>query len=515
MSDFSGEIAKIDELIKRAELAEAKTLLLQLVKLEPHREFLVPVAGLARRLSLPELGIKLLAPLVRPAPRKIMVPTVEEKAEYAANLVRLGVLTEAHEILSELPPHPRHFFFRALAHIAEWNYEEARKNLQSYLKFSESDPYETLVVKVNLAHSLFFNQQFAEAETLLANLRAQTAREEKWLLHVNVLERSAQLTIKLQHWKEAQSYLTQAQHLLKSTDSIDELLIKKMTAIFELMKSGGSTESQEKINLVKQEAQKKRRWETVRDCDFHRAKVTDNEELRLHLWHHLYFGTPYKFYRQMLMTEFSISPSSLPDQYIWQIGAEKKKQSAADYFETDTCDMGSFNVTTGENTFGTKFLKQGQAQQRLLQVLAADFYRPKKAIELFSLIYPNEHFIQGHSQDRFFQACTRLRHYFCSQKIPLMIVENFGFFKLVARDKFQIKMIVHREAKPQLRPDILKRVKEFWCFVGKEPFNVAAYGKFHKISLATASREIAQAFSNGLLEKINSGPKTRYRLQMN
>jgi len=54
----------------------------------------VRLASLARRLELPHIGLRLLAPQVRPSRFSAAQPTEAELAEYAANLVRHGAVEE-------------------------------------------------------------------------------------------------------------------------------------------------------------------------------------------------------------------------------------------------------------------------------------------------------------------------------------------------------------------------------------------------------------------------------------
>src|SRR5688572_23070050 len=95
-------IADAERLIREGKAEAARKLLGDLSPRKIPRPLAVSVANLYRRMGLMHLALKLLAPFVRPSPRRPLVATDPEKLEYAASLIRLGVVNEAVRLLDSV-----------------------------------------------------------------------------------------------------------------------------------------------------------------------------------------------------------------------------------------------------------------------------------------------------------------------------------------------------------------------------------------------------------------------------
>jgi hypothetical protein len=209
------------------------------------------------------------------------------------------------------------------------------------------------------------------------------------------------------------------------------LLIEKWKAILELASSKmnlGETrvysESDARKTLLKIQvkARELREWETVRDCDFHLARYTQD----LQLGRHLYFGTPFDAYRARLIRKLGINRPDAAERFDLQIG------SRGNEFKVD--------VVSGKSSARNTSLKFGQIPQRLLALLVSDFYRPYRIATLHADLFPDRHYHPLHSPVVLRQAILRLRKWLSESKIPLQIEEDQSTYRLKALRRCEIRV---------------------------------------------------------------------------
>ena len=119
------DLAAIEDSIRRGDLKTARGELRRLCARRVPRTEAAPLANLAYRAGLPELGLRLLGRIVRPPPRVATRATAAEKAEYAVCLIRLGASEEARWLLDEIDEreYPPSLLYRAFALASRWDYE--------------------------------------------------------------------------------------------------------------------------------------------------------------------------------------------------------------------------------------------------------------------------------------------------------------------------------------------------------------------------------------------------------
>jgi hypothetical protein len=498
-------ISEIDRLIREGNHAVAEKLLNAILQTEIPREYLFEVAALARRLSRSEIGVGLLNPIVRPPATKQIEATIEERAEYAGCLIRLGIFKEAHSILDTVSPtsHPRSLLFRAFAHIARWDFEKSGACLDAFMKKPGLDPYEVLIAKVNMAVGHVFLEDFKKASVLLDELCVTTLETKNLLLYSNALELAAQTAILSGDYSLAEKLLAQANQALASSDTIDAFFLKKDNAILQLFKSKKNKAGIQSVVSVKEEAKARKFWEQGRDCDYYLAEATKKPEIAMHL----YFGTPYESYRRKLLSKLGMSIEDLPDAFAWKLESGKKLQK--------------INVQTGENSATDFFLNDGQVPQRLLKALASDFYRPRRMMEMFESVFPGEYFTPKYSVDKIHQGLRRLRSDLTRAKVPLLVIEKSGFYQLASQDGHSVHVICpwndvpvpakaflvrRRDTKVQ---DLLKDAKRKFAH---SEFTATDFARLHKTSERSAVRHLKYAVEKGWARKKGNARFVRYKI---
>ena len=103
-------------------------------------------------------------------------------------------------------------------------------------------------------------------------------------------------------------------------------------------------------------------------------------------------------------------------------------------------------------------LKIGQVPQRLLQALTRDFYRPMNLVELYSSVFPGQHYHPRSSVDSMHQAMRRLRAFLGKAAPAVWIEEMGGRYRLAAREPVEV-WVERNLAKPQIPSHLEKALK--------------------------------------------------------
>lgn len=222
---------------------------------------------------------------------------------------------------------------------------------------------------------------------------------------------------------------------------------------------------------------------------------------------HLYFGTPYETYRRKLLSKLGLSLDDLPDAFAWRLGTAKKVQK--------------INIQTGENSATDLFLNDGQVPQRLLKVLASDYYRPRRMMEMFDFVFPGEFFSPKFSVDKIHQGLKRLRADLLLAKVPLLIEERSGFYQLSGKDKNSVEIICPRHDRPQStksflvrRQDariqaLLKKTKQNFT---DHDFTASDFAQLNKTSERSALRYLKYGVEKGWLKRTGKARFVRYKI---
>ncbi|HEX4923143.1 MAG TPA: hypothetical protein VFV50_03620, partial [Bdellovibrionales bacterium] len=384
-------------------------------------------ANLARRSGLSQLSVRLLNPIVRPDLNVGRPAGPLELAEYAAALTNIGARLEALEILESLDAEKNEdvSLFIAFNHISIWDYARAIPFLESYIE-QQTDPYKKLVGQVNLAAALVNESQNAAAEELLRDLEMRTRGKSALRLHANVLELRGQLMIDLKRFSDARRDLDRSETLLREAKSLDDFFVLKWKT-FLAAEENTTAENLAALESLKAEAAAKKHWETVRDCDYQRAKFTRD----LTLFNKLFHGTPHESFRRRILRYLGGS-HIIPEEFDWKPFAEQ---------------AGSIVLDVGLGQVGgRRVLKIGQVLQKLTAALTADFYRPARTAMIFARLFPGEHYDPVTSPNRVHKNVSRLRDWIRGQGLPLEIRQSPTGFRLHAIAPVVLRSRLHKKA---------------------------------------------------------------------
>jgi hypothetical protein len=257
--DFEkNQLLRIDTLVRKGFFKEAKGLLRSLVRHPLERKYRVQAASLARRLSLPELGVKLLAPYVRPKARAPVEAKEPEIIEYAASLIRMRVLSESEGLLSSIDAErfPSANLFRAFIAISQWDFLKAEPLLKSYSMNPEVSPYESLIAKTNIAMGLVFEERIEEADLLLNAIIEESKASKSQLLLASALRFKTENEINRENLDGAIKSIEEAQRSLTDKGVIDTLLIDRQRAELQIKLTGPSKSNLTEMNIIRGRAMK-------------------------------------------------------------------------------------------------------------------------------------------------------------------------------------------------------------------------------------------------------------------
>lgn len=464
------------------------------------------IANLARRSGLPTVSIRVMRPIVYPQAALLHPASGGELAEYAAALTAVGALEEARSILDRIKTqeNPEAYLYRAFTFFPEWNYSEAIPWLQAYLALPNTDAYQRLVVCVNLIASYLHESHLDEAKSLLNETLARVQAAGHKLLHGNLLELSAQEAIAREDWSTALERLDEASTLLAdASQAKSALFVRKWKAIVSLHCS--SSKNTEGLIAIRNEAIQLDHWETVRDCDFHLAILTHDENLARQLWH----GTPSLAYQARLVNKFPrLAQES--QNYQWNISGETH-----DGFTTIDLAQGTF--TSGRANAPAITLEPGQLPHQLLASLCRDFYRPQRVGSLISRLYKGEHFDPVSSVDKLHQVVSRLREWFNACGLPLTIKENGSAYRLISNGAVIVRLSPNdgrrQDLSSSLSPVLSMRLDRARKIFGAREFVAHDLAGSLDCSLSSATRLLREAKEAGQVQQIGRGPRTRFKMK--
>ncbi|MEQ1876340.1 MAG: hypothetical protein ABL958_06825, partial [Bdellovibrionia bacterium] len=275
-----------------------------------------------------------------------------------------------------------------------------------------------------------------------------------------------------------------ASSILNEAGALDDFCVMKWRTLLEAQgkATGGKLRG---LAELKKEAEKRNHWETARDADYYRAKLTSDAELFAFLFH----GTPHESFRKRILKAIATEP---PEFYQWKVGRGAGARV--------------FDVAAG-TVEGKEVLKTGQLGHRLACVLASDFYRPARTAALFSAIFPGEYYDPQSSPHRVHQNILRLREWFARKHLPAEIDPGPYGFRLRATGPLIIRV---RASGRETRVD---KIVESLRSLGVPEFKSSDVIRATGLSKRTALRILDDAVRSGKLEIERAGRSTRYRLK--
>ncbi len=378
--------AEVERLIVRGQIKAAAQLLDKNNPVPGTRLETLELARLYRRMGNPENTLRLLTPVVRPKAALLKAASNEEKLEYAIALQRLGSLVEATELLGTLNPAelPDVLLVQAVFLFSNWDYASAIGIIEKYLAMIPQDSYSARLGRVNLCAALVHEGR-AEADNLLEGLIRDTQVNEEYLLMVNAFEISAQNEVRKGDYDKAELLLKKAEEVLSGVKVLDFLWVVKWKNIVQAFRQN----SVAPLDVVRDEAQRKKHWETLREVDFYRLQIEYSEAVFLKL----YYGTKSPFYRARIRKLFPQGPQ-----------VEEIVRAAGGNMELAGTGESGLDIfaLTGE-------LAPGTGAHALLVHFLSDSYRGFRTGELHSILFPGDYYNPDTSLNRVHQTVSRFR----------------------------------------------------------------------------------------------------------
>lgn len=453
------------------------------------------VAGLARRVDMPLAGIRLLNPLVRPTDGGKSSASPAEIAEYSGCLTFIGAGAEASELLKELSPEecPESLLFRSFAHFSQWEYGATIPLLKRYVRSPKLTDYARAIGNINLLAALVYEKHFTEALNLRNRLAAECRSKGYVRLLGNCFELAAAIFVEQRRIKEARSTIAEAKALATENRAIDIFYAQKWEVVLNFMLSPKRENTLSALHAIRAEAQNRGLWETVRQSDAYEAVYLRNAGLCAQV----YFGTPFPKFREQLLKDYG--SFSVPEEYLYRLQPGES---------SGVLDLltGTFQTSKSANS---PRMKPGQVCHRLLNILFSDLYRPLRVAVAHHELFPEQHFNPSSSAHRVHESVRRLRSELNQRKIPLVITETDGFYRVSAKKPIEVRF-----SKVDGLPDSdlvgFSLLAERWP---NDEFTVQESLKFLRVSKRTAIRTLNRLELAGKVVRIGQSSSTRYRLQ--
>lgn len=473
---------QIEALIRGGDLINARKQLGELNIPQIPRELSLKFANLCRRTDLLNLGLRILAPIVR-RDRKALSSEASpgELSEYAVLLQKSGAIREALWILSQIDStkSPETLLYRSFCHFNRWEYADAAELLTQYLTL-QTLPYENFVGRVNLASALVALNRWDQAYDLLSHgiAEAQTAGYSR--LQTNCLEMRAQVHFAKGQMSEARNDLNEATKLSSANIGLDQVLVRKWAAFFESLEQN----SVDPILNFRAFAVGRKQWESVREADRFALKV-DFERAR---YDYLRFGTPFERYREKLEQDYP--------------GVER---SASLLLGSGQGQI--LNLTTYHFSGSPGISEPTDKPYQLLCILLSDFYKPFALGGLFSELFPGEHFDVKSSTHRVRQIVYRTRLWIKDNKLPLEILEEAGRYSLKLNS--DLGVLVPLDRTPMSTE--ASRVKLLRLRFGDSQFSSRQATAELGVSSSSFKNLIGWAQREGIVTRLNAGRAVCYR----
>ncbi len=479
-------IQQADALTKQGGRVHAFALIENILKMRPSPELLPSIARLANRNSAYVLAMRILYSEIQSEREGLAPARPETLAVYANSLLNIGAHEEARQCAKRGGGLNETRLIRAFINFAQWDYDKALVPLKEYILNPESSPYQVLVGRVNFAASLVSLGRFSEAEVFLLELLEDLKKDPNAkVLLGNSYELLSQVEIHQNKTLRAVQTLEKSQDVLAAFPGRYLLYVKKWRAILDLSIDPKNVSP---LLKVKEEAQKLRNWETIRDCDFHLARLTDDQDLLTKI----YLGTPYLGFRKRIENIYKIKPppnqsfnfipdriSTPPSQICWDL-------------EDGKC-LANAGVTV----------------TALIQTMTRDLYRPPRMGLIFAGLYPEEKFNPLTSVQRIRSSVLRFNQWSknLNTKFNFQIqIEKGDFFLRCPDSGVGLSVKIRKRALTNWQMNF----KTFRKNYGAASFSSLDLAKHLKLTQKSATNLLKLGLEHQLLRKVDQGKATRY-----
>lgn len=483
-TDFKKQFEEIESLIKSAKWEAAQKRLIALRKKRFPKTNVLDFSKLCRRANLPDVGLSVLRPFVKPSLYDHLTSNDLYRAEYAANLISVGACSEAGKLLSSinLEKNPEVRFFKAGLHLREWDFSSAAPLYQAYIKGLESNTYQKAVANLNLAMCLIFEERYEEATSCINDVLVTDASVMTPLLKGNAYRMFGALEFQRGNYPFALMNFQRAYSIFSDSAGLERFNIRKWIALCSYFSSSGSELAKIAVDGIKQEAIIRNNPESVRDIDYQIACFHKDEKTLLKL----YFGTPFEGFKERLTKRF---PDLLiTKEYFWEMNGGGEKSPYV------------FDMTKLK-------IKPGQSAYRLLGALQSDFYRSFSVVEVFEKTFPDEHYSLASSKFRVYNVVKILREIFKKGRVPLLISTVDSKYSLEAVGPVTV---VCRDSRFGSASSEEHRINKLRQEFKEKQFNAVDVAELLDVSRRSANILLREALDNGSLCKQGKGSATKY-----
>lgn len=478
-------LTKLDLLTKQGRRQIVLRELLMVLKEKPNKAFLPKLARIANRNQAYVLALRILHNIIREDREGIQSAPPEALNIYASSLLAIGALEESQEILGRIKNSTDALLTQAFIYFAQWSYEKSIPVLTRYINSTQITPYQNHVGRINLLAALIAVGDLDSAEKLATKLNQALRQDSQHkLLLGNCCELQAQIEIDKRNYKKALFFLEEAgEHL--SEQQLYLLYVDKWKAVANLSLSPSDTQALESLIAVKKRALALKSWETLRDCDFHLARILqDHESLQ-----RILLGTPYAHFRERAQATYGIQTEN--SRVLKYCPSEPySKPQRIDWNLDEISDMSFINSTS----------------LPLLQLLTKDIYRPPRIGVVFTCLYPTEHFNPFTSPQRVRNSLFRFNDWAKNNSISFRIKVFEGEFALVGPSGAGVLCTQTSRHLGSWQAAL----KFFRSQNDTKSFKAESLAKALSISQSSALRILKKALAANKVKKIEGGRNSRY-----
>lgn len=484
-------LESVDGLIKAGNYVQARKALDKIIVSKVSERLIIRTSDLFIRTGLFTKNIRL---LYKSMYSQTQIPTTKIVAHYALSLQQIGAHFESTRIFESLDfsKAPEAHFYYAITLFAKWEYDQAIFHLEKYLASPELSPYQQLVAKSNLAQAYLENNDIKKAKGCIEEVEKQAKGSHYELLRANIYQRRAQLLYLENNFKEAFKYIDLAEKLLKNFANHYQLTPLLWRAVCTLAENRQSREAQKMFEDLRKQSIALQRWALVRYSDFYQSIITKDEQLFLKV----YFGTPFRAYRQNLIKKFQ-QKIEIPRNYDWNPTGKKAKEGSV------------LDVKEGLDLKSGNALKRGQRIHRLLQTLTSDFYVNFKNETIASYLFPNEHYDPYSSFKRAYESVRALQKWLKESKVPIIVRPSEEGFRIF----FETPYVLRVETAYDENAAFTTSSELEKALSGNRSYTAEEISKILKIPLRTTYRKINDLLSNNSLLRQKTGRIVKYRLK--
>ncbi len=453
------------------------------------KDLVFEVAILAKRVGLYQFATNL---LFREVIQKETEQPPEHMAEYASCLSRVGNYLEANEIFSQLPDNIIKDYAIQYADCLFhcWDYNKACQVLVQFQP-PQYETYKELVYALNLTSAQTQNGQLDAAENLITMVSEVAKSSDFSMILANSLEILGQVQFQRGKLNEAQSLFQQSEKLLRNTKNVSWLYSLKWCAILELQLNPGGSKVLKNLQEVRGQARKFMHWETLRDCDLYQAIHTQDSSLLSRV----YFGTPNPIFREKVKKEninnlvlnpnILMGPKSDSEPCVLDLNKAQFQPSSVD-------------------------IEWNDSSRKLIIGLTKDLYRPASIYQLNREIFSEEHFNPFSSRDKTYKVVRKLRDLLENHPTGARI-ENRRGYGYRFRAKESLLVIYPDRIEQQSYSAEQSLAQRVFDFFGETEFNRKEFCHAMDVADRSGSRMLKDLVDQNLIEKIGSGPATKYK----